>query len=241
MLMQTETAGDETPECDSYVHIVSGDETLRGGLVNAVREAGFGAVTFESADTFLADSSSARRGCLVLDTESLELGDSVAYAMLIAAAATMPLVLIVRQTGIPASVRALKALAVDFLITPVEDRALVESVALACKQGTRRSEAEVRLAATRIRYASLTLRQKQVLALVTEGLMNKQVAARLGLTVITVKVHRATMMKKMRCRRLVELVRAADTLTVEAQLPDTMQQRGYSSPLVTDSPRAAAH
>jgi FixJ family two-component response regulator len=240
MLMQPETAGDENHEGDPFVHIVSGDETLRVGLVNVIRDAGMGAVTFESTDAFLSYSSSARRGCLVLDTESLELSDSTAYATLIAAAATMPLVLIVRQTGIPASVRALKALAVDFLVTPIENHALVESVALACQKDSRRSESESRLAAMKIRYASLTARQKQVLALVTEGLMNKQVAARLGLTVITVKVHRATMMKKMRCRRLVELVRAADTLTVETQLPQTMQGRSYLSPSNPGSLRAAA-
>jgi FixJ family two-component response regulator len=240
MLMQTETAGDENYESNPFVHVVSGDETLRSSLVNAIRDAGMGAVTFESANTFLSSSSSARRGCLVLDTESLELGDSAAYTTLIAAAATIPLVLIVRQTGIPASVRALKALAVDFLVTPVEDHALVESVALACQKDSRRSESELRLAAMRIRYASLTERQKQVLALVTEGLMNKQVAARLGLTVITVKVHRATMMKKMHCRRLVELVRAADTLTVETKLPQIMQRRDYSSPSTAESLCAAA-
>jgi FixJ family two-component response regulator len=239
MLMQTETAGEGNHERDPFVHIVSGDETLRVGLVNAIRDAGMGSVTFESTDAFLSySSSSARRGCLVLDTESLELTDGAAYATLIAAAATIPLVLIVRQTGVPASARALKALAVDFLVTPVEDHALVESVAFACQKDSRRSEADLRLAAIKIRYASLTVRQKQVLALVTEGLMNKQVAARLGLTVITVKVHRATMMKKMRCRRLVELVRAADTLTVETQLPQTMRVRALS-PSNADSLRAA--
>ena len=240
MLMQTDTAGDENHECDPFVHIVSSDETLRVSFDSAIRDAGMGAVTFESADKFLSSSPSARRGCLVLDTESLELSDAAAYAALIAAATTMPLVLIVRQTGIPASVRALKALAVDFLITPVEDHALVESVALACQKDSRRSESEIRLAAMRIRYASLTLRQKQVLELVTEGLMNKQVAARLGLTVITVKVHRATMMKKMRCRRLVELVRAADTLTTEIQSPQAMQRRVYLSPSNAESLGAAA-
>jgi FixJ family two-component response regulator len=240
MLKQTRTAGDETQEAEPFVHIVSGDESLRFNLVNAIREAGLGAVTFESADMFLSSSPFARRGCLVLDICSLELS-ACAYATLIAAASAMPLVLIVRQTGIPSSVRALKALAVDFLMTPVEDGALVESVALACQQDSRRSECELRLAAVRIRYATLTVRQKQVLALVTEGFMNKQVAAKLGLTVITVKVHRAMMMRKMRCRRLVELVRAADTLTIEDQSPQTMRHRIQLSPSSTDSPRTAAH
>ena len=239
MLMQTQTADDEKHEACPFVHIVSGDETLRIGLVNTIRDAGLGAVTFESAETFLASSPAARRGCLLLDTHLLA-SDSAAYATLIAGAAMMPLVLIVRQTGIPSSVRALKALAVDFLITPLEDHALVESVALAFQQDALRSERAARLAAVRIRYSTLTVRQKQVLALVIEGLMNKQVAATLGLTVITVKVHRAMMMRKMRCRRLVELVRAADTLTIEDQSLQTMRHRTQLSPS-SGSRRAAAH
>ena len=238
MLMQTETASDEKHDSDPFVRIVSGDEMLRVSLGNAIRNAGLAAVTFESAETFLA-SPSTRRGCLLLDTYLLA-SDSAAYATLIATAATMPVVLIVRQTGMPSSVRALKALAVDFLITPVEDHTLVESVALAFQQDARRSECELRLAAVKFRYATLTLRQKQVLALVSEGFMNKQVAAKLGLTVITVKVHRAMMMRKMRCRRLVELVRAADTLPIEGQSPQTMRHRIRSSPSADDSLRTAA-
>jgi FixJ family two-component response regulator len=241
MLMQTRPADDQEHGCETSVRILSADATLRASLADAIRDAGLNAAVFESADTFLSSSTSTvGRGCLLLDANSLEINDCPARASLLAAAATMPLVLIVRPGGVPASVRALKAMAVDFLLVPGEIHALVECVLLACRRDLRRSESELRLAAMRARYESLTAREKQVLALVTEGLMNKQVAARLGLQVITVKVHRGTMMRKMRCRRLVELVRAADTLEVESQLSPTMQVHHARTPVTLDSPRAGA-
>jgi FixJ family two-component response regulator len=239
MFMQTRPADNPKHGCNTWVRIVCADESLRVTLADAIRDAGLMAIVFESADAFLS-SPTAGRGCLLLDINSLEVNDRAAQAALLAAAATMPLVLIVRPGGVPAPARALKAMAVDFLLVPGEDHALVESVTLACRQDLSRSESELRLAAMRARYESLTAREKQVLALVTEGLMNKQVAARLGLQVITVKVHRATMMRKMCCRRLVELVRAADTLEVESQLPPIMQGRNVWMQLENDSSRAAA-
>jgi FixJ family two-component response regulator len=221
------------------VRIVSADESFRTGVGNAVRDAGLTVTMFESAGAFLVSLPSGKRGCLLLDTDSVELKDEAACAMLIAAAATMPLVLIVREAGIPASIRVLKAMAVDVLLSPVKAHALAESGAPASQQDTHRSESDLRLAAMRTRYAGLTMREKQVLALVTEGLMNKQVAAMLGLQVITVKVHRATMMRKMRCRRLVELVRAADTLEIESPMPLGMQDRNAFGPFTGSA--ALAH
>jgi FixJ family two-component response regulator len=238
MLMQTHPA--DNGRCKPIVHIVNGDEAVRDSLANAIRGAGLNAVVFASAAAFLSSASAGRFGCLLLDFDSLHIDDCVAQATLLAAASTMPLVLIVGQDGIPGSVRALKTMAVDFLLAPFEDHALVESLMLACEQGSNRFESELRLAAVRIRYASLTMREKQVLALVTEGLMNKQVAARLNLQVITVKVHRATMMRKMRCRRLVELVRAADTIDIEVHPLQATQRRISSWPSTTGPIRADA-
>jgi len=239
MLMQTRPVDDQPQGGNTWVRILSADATLRGSLANAIRGAGMNTVLFESADAFLSSPPAGGRGCLLLDISSLGLTEGPAQSLL-AAAASIPLVLIVRPGGVPASARALKAMAVDFLLVPGEDHALVESVALACQQDFRKPESELRLAATRARYESLTAREKQVLALVTEGLMNKQVAARLGLQVITVKVHRGTMMRKMRCRRLVELVRAADILEVESQVPPRLHGPHAWTPPTIDSTRADA-
>lgn len=196
----------------AIVTLIHPDPHMAESLIQTIRIRGFDVQYYASPDSFIASKALRGRGCLLLDTNFPQLGTPGLQATFFSAAKRMPIILLIRRPGLPSSARRLKALAVDFLVEPLEEASLQESVALACEEDCRQVDEERELASVQSRYASLTSREKQVLALVLEGLMNKQAAARLDLSVITVKVHRATMMRKMHCRRLVELVRAAGVL-----------------------------
>jgi FixJ family two-component response regulator len=199
---------------DPVVHLVHANRSLSDDLSPVVQSVGLGFLAYTSPGEFIAAQIISPHGCLLLDVNFPELNDPAFEAALLAAAATLPVILVMQQVGITCSIRRLKSAAVDFLLEPFERDEFVESVTLACEEDFRGLESRCELARLQARYASLTNREKQVLAFVCEGLMNKQAAAILNLSVITVKVHRATMMRKMRCRRLVDLIRLADALHI---------------------------
>src|SRR5277367_424250 len=196
------------------VHLVHNDPAIRGRIEELLRNAALKSETYPSPEAFISAAPSDPRGCLVLDIDFPGLDDRCSQATLLAAAAIIPIILVIGTTSLSSCSRAIKATAIDFLIEPFDKHAILESIVLACAENSRRLESANEFASLLRCYTSLTSREKQVFELVCEGLMNKQTAALLNLSVITVKVHRATLMRKMRCRRLVDLVRAADALNV---------------------------
>jgi FixJ family two-component response regulator len=129
----------------------------------------------------------------------------------------IPVIFITGYGDIPMSVRAMKAGAIDFLAKPFRDQELLDAVALALDRDRKRRNEEKAVAALQALFDSLTRRERQVMALVTDGLMNKQVAGNIGISEITVKIHRGNLMRKMGAKSLAELVRMAEVLGVRGE------------------------
>jgi FixJ family two-component response regulator len=138
----------------------------------------------------------------------------------------VPIIMMTGHGDIPMSVRAMKAGAVDFLTKPFRDQDMLDAVAQAIERDRKRRESDKSLATLRALFESLTTREREIMALVTAGLMNKQVAAHLGLSEVTVKIHRGHVMRKMGVRSLADLVRAAEVL--ELRRGDNSQTRTSS-------------
>lgn len=192
------------------VFIVDDDESVRRSLKRLIQSAGYDVETYESADEFLAFDLYDGPCCLVLDVRmpgltGLDLQDALNKANL-----DLPLIFITGHGDIPMSVKAMKAGAVDFMPKPFEDEELLDAVHQAIEKHTVSRQERAALADVEQRIALLTPREYQVFALVITGLLNKQIAAELGVTEKTVKVHRARVMHKMEVVSLAELVRLAE-------------------------------
>jgi FixJ family two-component response regulator len=205
----------------SIVHIVESSDAVRDRLVVVLEAAGLHVMAFSSPDGFLAAWSPERHGCLLLDIHSPGFDGLDFQADLRAADARLPVILMSERPELPRCVRYLKPGTVDMLIKPIHRDALLARVAVACEKDVARRQSDVMCSRLLARYEELTGREKQVLELVSEGLMNKQIASMLDLSVIMVKVHRGTMMRKMGWRRLVEVVRGADALKINTALSRT--------------------
>jgi len=193
------------------VFVVDDDQRVREALSNLLSSAGYLVATFASAAAFLAFEKPDHPGCLVLDlnlpgVSGLELQEQLA------AAPAPPIVFITGHGDVPSTVRAMKKGAVEFLQKPFTETDLLRAIdaAIALDQTARLKRSE--LGILRERYALLTPRERDVLPLVVSGLLNKQTAAELGTSEITVRVHRGQIMRKMAARSLPDLVRMADKL-----------------------------
>ncbi len=196
------------------VHVVDDDAPVRAGLESLLRSAGIDVRSHASADAFLAAERPDVPGCLVLDVNLPGLGGMEFQARLTELGIQIPIVMITGFGDIPMSVRAMKAGAVDFLPKPFDDQDLLDALTLAIERDRAQRGAAARLAGLRARHDLLTPRERQVMALVTAGLMNKQVAGELSLSEITVKIHRGQAMRKMQARTLPDLVRMARDLGI---------------------------
>jgi FixJ family two-component response regulator len=192
------------------VHIVDDDPGVRAGLSSLVRSVGYAARLYTSAGEFLASELPAIPSCLLLDvrlpgTNGLDLQDSLRQRGI-----EFPVILMTGYGDVQMSVRGMKAGAVDFLTKPLRHQDVLDAIALAVARDQERRAATQKIDAIRARIRVLTPRERQVMDLVATGKMNKQIASDLGLSQITVKMHRGSLMKKMGVRSVAELVKLVE-------------------------------
>jgi FixJ family two-component response regulator len=196
----------------AVVHIVDDDESLRHAVDSLCRSVGFQTHTYGSAQAFLDAKREDMPGCLVLDVRLPGMSGLEFQSQLAGLGIHLPVILVTGHGDVPMSVRAMKAGAVDFLSKPFRDQDLLDAVTTAIEKDRKRRAAESDAHLLRGRFLALSPREQQVMMLVTTGRMNKQVAGDLGLSEITVKIHRAAAMRKMGARTLADLVRMADAV-----------------------------
>jgi FixJ family two-component response regulator len=205
--MKTERSG-----AQSVVFVIDDDASMRQALQRLFRSVGLLAQVFGSTEEFLNTELPDVASCLVLDVR-LPGGSGLDFqSELEKAKIHVPIIFITGHGDIPMSVKAMKAGAVEFLTKPFRDQELLDAIQVALNRDRTRRHNDNAVSSLRALYESLTPREREVMALVTAGLMNKQIAAQLNVSEITVKVHRGNAMGKMGARSLAELVRMADDL-----------------------------
>ena len=190
--------------------VIDDDEEVRFSLDSLLRSVGLVVRTFATPQEFLDSADDA--ACLILDVRLKDADGLDFQEQLMASEAIVPIILMTGYGDIPMSVRAMKAGAVNFLTKPFTDEEIFSAVQEAVEQFRSRRVQALESASLRERFESLTPREREVMGLVTAGLMNKQVAGRLGVQEITVKIHRGNVMHKMRAQSLPDLVRMAETI-----------------------------
>ncbi|MBN8898027.1 MAG: response regulator transcription factor [Rhodospirillales bacterium] len=184
-----------------------------------LRSVGFEVEAFASPQAFIAADVAPKVNCLILDIRLPMASGLDVQAQLAGMGLQVPIVFITGHGDIPMTVRAMKAGAVDFLAKPFRDQDLLDAVAVAIERDRRLRDGDTARRDQQERFRSLSEREREVMALATAGLMNKQIAHELGLSEITVKIHRGKVMRKMAAQSLAELVRMADALGVRPQRP----------------------
>ena len=201
------------------VLIVEDNESMRRALSNLFQSVGLQVELFGSAAEMLQCELPDVASCLVLDIRLPGLSGLDFQAELAKADIRIPIIFMTGHGDIPMSVRAMKGGAVDFLTKPFRDQDMLDAVTLAIEQDRNRRETDKIVANLRTHFDTLTPREREILAFVSSGLMNKQIAAELGLAEITVKIHRGHIMKKMGAKSLADLLRKAETLGVRRAKP----------------------
>jgi FixJ family two-component response regulator len=196
----------------AVVHIIEDDASLRDAIDSLLRSVGLKTRAYGSVQSFLSDKHPDVPGCLLLDVRLPGMSGLDFQTNLAEHNVHMPAIMMTGHGDIPMTVRAMKAGAIDFLTKPFRDQDMLDAVMAAIEKDRRRREGDQGAAALRAKYETLTPREQQVLVLVTAGKMNKQVAADLNLSEITVKIHRGSVMRKMAARSLADLVRMAEAL-----------------------------
>lgn len=196
------------------IYIIDDDAEMRGSLDSLLRSTGYEVVPFASTREFLGHALAETPSCLVLDIRlqaesGLDFQERLARENI-----RIPVVLMTGHGDIPMTVRGMKAGAVDFLPKPFREEEMLSAVAQAIEADRTRRAADGNAGVLRQRYESLTPREKEVMGLVVTGLMNKQVAGRMNLSEITVKIHRGNVMRKMEAQSLADLVRMAEVLAI---------------------------
>lgn len=196
------------------VYVVDDDISVREALKNLLRSVGLKVETFESADKFLSSKPATAPGCLILDVRLPGLSGLDLQRQLAEASHQIPIVFITGHGDIPMSVRAIKSGAVEFLTKPFRDQDLLDAVRQAIERDREARQREREVAGLRERYASLTTREQEVLRFVVRGLINKQIAVKIGISEPTVKLHRGRLMGKMQAESLANLISMAQQLGV---------------------------
>jgi FixJ family two-component response regulator len=199
---------------EPVVCVIDDDASVRESVRNLLETVGLHAELFDSARAFMDFHLPDAPSCLILDVRLPGLSGLEFQNELIKSGISLPIIFITGHGDIPMSVRAMKLGAVEFLTKPFRDQDLLEAVRVALDQDRKRRNEEKTLAHLQSRFDSLTAREKEVISFVSAGLSNKQIAAEMGISEATAKVHRANIVRKMQARSLAELVRMADMLRV---------------------------
>ncbi|RAI01950.1 DNA-binding response regulator [Acuticoccus sediminis] len=200
---------------EPVVVVVDDDADVRASMDSLFRSVGLDTLLFGSAREFMDTPLPDGDCCFVVDVLMPQLSGLELQAKLAEQGSTVPIVFVTGYGDIPMSVKAMKAGAVDFLTKPLREQDLLDAVETALSRHRNHRLAEEKSAALRARFASLTAREREVMTMVVQGLLNKQIAAELGLSEITVKLHRANMLKKMGTRTVADLVRMSESLARE--------------------------
>lgn len=209
--------GQTVKKATSIIYIIDDDESVRFSLEFLFQSVGFATRAYASTAEFLAAERPETEACLVLDvrlkgTSGLEFQEQLRRSGM-----QIPVILLTGHGDIPMSVRGMKAGAIDFLTKPFREQDMLDAVTSALKVDRGRRASQEVLADVEFKYQSLTARERQVMSMVTKGLLNKQIAGELGISEVTVKIHRGLVMKKMGARTLPDLVRMSDALSQQAR------------------------
>jgi FixJ family two-component response regulator len=204
----------EPSRSEPIVFVVDDDPSMRVALTNLFRSMDLGVEVFGSASDLLRTKLPDVVSCLVLDIRLPGVSGLDFQTRMAEASIRIPIVFMTGHGDIPMSVRAMKAGAIDFLTKPFRDQDMLDAVTRALERDRKRRDNEKAVLDLRLQFESLTPREREVIALVTAGLMNKQIAAELGVSEITVKIHRGHVMRKMKAKSLADLVRMAETLGI---------------------------
>jgi FixJ family two-component response regulator len=214
--MNRKNAPSSTRPGGACIYVVDDDQSVRETLSSLLRSVGYQVQLFASTADFMKAKLGDGNCCLVLDVRlpgvsGLELQDHLDREQI-----RIPIIFVTGHGDIPMSVRAMKAGAIDFLSKPFRDQDLLDAVAHALDADRKRRDADQSVSAVRAAFETLSAREREVMKLVTAGLMNKQVAGKLDLSEITVKIHRGNVMRKMAARSLADLVRMAEVLGISS-------------------------
>jgi FixJ family two-component response regulator len=204
---------------EQIVFVIDDDVAMRATLSSLFRSIGLRVELFGSAHEFAQSKMPDVASCLVLDVRLPGVSGLDFQAELAAADIRIPIIFMTGHGDIPMSVKAMKAGAIDFLTKPFRDQDILDAVIKAIERDQKRRDSEKAVSELRILLEALTSREREVMTLVVAGLMNKQIAAKLSISEITVKVHRGHMMRKMKARSLIDLVAMADLLGIRRPKP----------------------
>jgi FixJ family two-component response regulator len=199
------------------VFVVDDDASVRDAMRNLLESVGLRAETFGSADEFLAAQRTDAPGCLVLDvmlpgTRGLEFQE-----VLKKSGVTLPIIFITAHGDVPMTSKAMKAGAIEFLAKPFPKEDLLAAIHRGLKLDAEKRQERTEIMALRARFGELTHREREVMELVVTGMINKQIASQLGISEVTVKIHRRQAMEKMQADSLADLVRMSDKLKIQMQ------------------------
>jgi FixJ family two-component response regulator len=219
MIERSKSSSEPASARESMVLVIDDDASVRRALGNLFQSVGLQVELFGSASEMLQTKLPDVASCLVLDVRLPGLSGLDFQTELAKANIHIPIIFMTGHGDIPMSVRAMKGGAVDFMTKPFRDQDMLDAVVTAIERDRKRREADKAVATLQTLLETLTPREREILAFVSSGLMNKQIAAELGLAEITVKIHRGHIMKKMGAKSLADLVRTAEALGIRRTRP----------------------